>query len=212
MSNFLTPKLDAFRELLQQVEAIDTELSSLDTATHERDAIKARMCECQDESEARKLLKDLTQAEEDVTVKGIRRPRLQADLASLVTTCEKASNAALNETSAFFGEMRHEAVSDFEEVLQNAQLETERPRVRQANGDTSQALTVPTLVERQQRTLRTAHCSIGMTTVPLSDRIKALKSSLATLDRSQTARVEIAAEATRFSAACAAFLKTLTKS
>lgn len=88
-----------------------------------------------------------------------------------------------------------EPVAGFEDVLQHAQHEPERPRVRQANADTAQALTVPTFVERQQRSLHTAHCSIGMTTVPLSDRIKALKSYLATLDRAQTARVDIGAEA-----------------
>lgn len=211
MSELATPKLDAFRELLQQVESLDAELSSLEAATRDRDAIKARMSECQDESEARKLLKDLMQAEEDVTVKGIRRPRLQADLAELVTTSEKASNAALNEASRFFGQMRREAVAGFEDVLHHAQAESERPRVRQANTDTSQALTVPTLVERQQRTLQTAHCSIGMTTVPLSDRIMALKSSLATIDRAQTARIDIAGKAARLTAACAAFQKAYAK-
>jgi hypothetical protein len=162
-----------FRELLQQVEALDTELSSLDTATRDRDAIRARMSECQDEDEARKLLKNLARAEEDVTVKGIRQPRLQADLAKLLTTAEKASNAALNEASGILGRLRLEAVAAFEDVLHHAQHESERPQVRQANADAAQALTIPTLVERQQRTLQTAHCSIGMKTVPLSDRIKA---------------------------------------
>ena len=51
----------------------------------------------------------------------------------------------------------------------------------------------------------------GMTTVPLSDRIKALRSSLATLDRAQTARVDIGAEAARLNAACAAFRKSYAK-
>jgi len=50
-----------------------------------------------------------------------------------------------------------------------------------------------------------------MTTVPLSDRIKALRSSLATLDRAQTARVDIGAEAARLNAACAAFRKSYAK-
>lgn len=211
MSELATPKLDVFRELLQQVEALDTELSSLDTATRDRDAIKARMSECQDEDEARKLLKNLARAEEDVTVKGIRRPRLQTDLAELLTTAEKASNAALNEASGILGRLRQESVAAFEHVLQDAQHETERPRVRQANDDAAQALTVPTLVERQQRTLQTAHCSIGMKTVPLSDRVRALQSSLVTLDRAQTAQIDIAAEAARLTAACAAFRKSYAK-
>jgi ElaB/YqjD/DUF883 family membrane-anchored ribosome-binding protein len=206
-----SPKLDAFRALVQQVESLFAELSSLDTATRHRDAIKERISNCGDEAKARKLLGELTEAEQDVTVKQIRQPRLQADLAELLTTTERACNAAHSEATRGLGEIRHEAAAAFAELLNLAQCESDRHRVQRPNEDTIQALKAPTLAERQQRTLQPVHCSVGMTSVPAADRVGALRSALKVLDRGQTAKLDIAAEAARLTAACTAFRKAYTK-
>jgi hypothetical protein len=211
MSDHSTPKLDAFRSLVQQVEALFAELSSLDTATRHRDAIKERISNCGDEAEARKLLGELTEAEENVTVKQIRQPRLQSDLAELLTTAERACNAAHNEATRGLVEIRQEAATAFGELLDLAQCETERRRVLRPNEDTIQALKAPTLAERLQRTLQPVHCSVGMTSVPVADRVTALRSALSVLDRGHTTKLDVAAEAARLSTACGAFQKAYTK-
>ena len=64
------------------------------------DAIKARMGDCRDESEARKFLAELTRAEEAVTIKRIREPRLLADLTALRTTAEDAFYTAFGSREA----------------------------------------------------------------------------------------------------------------
>jgi hypothetical protein len=85
MSNHTTPKIAAFRSIVQQAGTLHAELSTLDTAIRDLDAIKARMGDCRDEAEARKSLGELTRAEEAVAVKRIREPRLRADISGLLS-------------------------------------------------------------------------------------------------------------------------------
>jgi hypothetical protein len=85
MSNQSTPKTATFRSLVQKTGTLHAEISTLDAAIRDRDAIKARMADCGDEAEARKHLADLMRAEETVIIKQVRKPHLQADLVDLLT-------------------------------------------------------------------------------------------------------------------------------
>lgn len=169
------------------------------------------MGDCHDEAEACKLLKELTRAEEVVTIKRIREPRLQADLAELLTDTEKACNAAHSEATRGLGETPQEAVSSFWEVMHDARYPDELAKRRQATEGLLLAIKLRTMADRQQTNLSSARRAVAMTSEPLATRQEGLKSALALLDRAHTAHAEIADETKRLTAACAAFRKVYTK-
>jgi hypothetical protein len=100
MTTLTTPKTAAFRSRLAKAEALHTEICTLDTAIRDRDATRTRMADCCEEAEARKHLGDLMRAEETVTIKQVRDPRLQADLADLLTQTEAAHAESHAEVAA----------------------------------------------------------------------------------------------------------------
>jgi hypothetical protein len=211
MSNITTPKLDSFRDLLSQAESRHADLSTLGAATRQRDAIKARMSECLDEAEARELIGDLAQAEEIVTIKKIRQPRLQSELSDLLTEAEKACNAAGSEASTLLGQTSQEAASSFQELLRDIQCGVELSRRPQLNDHATCSLRPVAMAERQRTNLSAARRAVALTTEPPATRLEGLRSSLSYLDRAYAAQVEIAADATRLTAACVAFRKAYTK-
>lgn len=212
VTNHTTPRHESFRALVQQAEALHGELATLDDATRIRDDIKARISECQDEDEARKLLADYRQAEEDVTVKGIRKPRLQADLLAKLTEAEKASCAAHSDQARLLAEIGRGAASSFDGILQVIQDGDARARIQRANEDTVQALRVPWLVERTLGTIQSARCSIGMEDYRTPDqRLETLRTALRILDKGLSRCAELTNEAEHFGSACSAFLKAYSK-
>ncbi len=211
MSNQPTPKLDSFRTLVQQAQAIHAELSTLDAATRDRDAIKARMGDCRDDDEARKLLGELAKAEEVVTIKSIRAPRLQADLLALLTEAEKACNAAHSEASRALAGLPRDAAEHFHRLLREVQSETERDRRRQATEQVILGVSPLAMSDRQRTNLSAARRSVELTSELPVKRLEGLQSALTHLDRAHAAQADITDEATRLVAACDAFLKVFTK-
>lgn len=212
MRKLQSPKLESFRALVQHVESLHSELATLDDATRIRDDIKARISECQDENEARKLLADYRQAEEDVTVKSIRKPRLHADLLAKLTEAEKASCSAHSDQARLLEEIRRGAVSSFDGILQVIQDGDARARVRRANEDTIQAIRVPWLVERTLGTIQSARCSIGMEDYRTPDqRLETLQAALRILDKGHARCAELTSAAEHLGSVCAAFRKAYAK-
>ena len=211
MSDHSTPKLDAFRSLVQQAQALHAELSTHDVAIRDRDAIKVRMGDCSDEGEARKLLGELTKAEEVVTIKGIRAPRLKADLSTLLTEAEKVCNAAHSEVSQALAGLPREAAEHFHQLLREVQCETERDKRRQVTEQAILGVGPLAMAERQQTNLSAARRSVELTSEPPEKRLEGLQSALTHLDRAHAAQADITAEAKRLAAACDAFLKVFSK-
>ena len=110
MNHQPTPQLNAFRSIVQQAGTLHAELSTLDTAIRDLDSIKTRMGDSRDESEVRKLLSELTRAEETVTVKRFREPRLRADLADTVTQAEHAFQTAFTEVESILTALAESSV------------------------------------------------------------------------------------------------------
>ncbi len=211
MKDQSTPKLDAFRSLLGQAESLHAELSTLDTATRDRDAIKTRMGDCRDEDEARTLLGELARAEEVVTIKSIRAPRLRADLVALLTEAEKACNAARHEVARTLAGLPREAAEIFRQLIREVQSDAERDRRRQATEQVALGVSPLAMAETQQGNLSSASRSVGLSSETPERRLEGLQGALRHLDRANAAQDEILAEAKRLVAACEAFLKVFTK-
>jgi hypothetical protein len=211
MKHQSTPNTDAFRSLVHQAGALQTEISTLDAAIRERDAIRARMAECSDEAEARKHLGDLTRAEETVTVKEVRLPRQQAELAELLTRTEEAFHATHAEVEAIIMAAPKEAVAAFRDLLHAAQLDPEERKVEQANPVVVDAIRPHALAKLQEDTLHEAWRAVALSDAPLQKRVEGFKNSLAWFEKALVGHVEIAAEDKRMVAACEAFRKALAK-
>ena len=211
MKHQSTPKTDTFRSLVNQAGALQTEISTLDAAIRERDAIRARMAECGDETGARKHLGDLTRAEETVTVKQVRLPRQQAELADILTRTEEAFHATHTEVEAIIMAAPKEAVAAFRDLLHAAQLDPEERKVEQANPVVVDAIRPHALAKLQEDTLHEAWRAVALADAPLQKRVEGFKTALAWFEKALVSNVEIAAEDKRMVAACEAFRKALTK-
>lgn len=211
MNDQSTPKLDVFRSLLAQAESLNEELSSLDAATRDRDAIKTRMGDCRDEDEARALLGELAKAEEIVTIKRIRAPRLQADLLTLLTEAEKACNAARHEVSRTLTGLPRDAADSFRQLIREVQGESERDRRSQASDQVALGVSPLAKAESQQGKLSSANRSVGLNSEAPEKRLEGLQTALRHLDQAAATQDEILSEAKRLVSACEAFLKVFTR-
>ena len=185
--------------------------STLDTAIRERDAIRARMADCGDEAEARKHLGPLMRAEETVTVKQVRLPRQQADLAAILTRTEEAFHAAHSEVEAIIRDAPKEAVAAFRDMLHAAQLDPDKRNVELANPVVVEAIRPHALAKLQDDKLQEAWRAVAVSTDPLHKRVAGFQTALAWHDEALAAHAEIAAEDRRMVAACEAFRKVLAK-
>ena len=211
MNDQSTPKLDVFRSLLAQAESLNEELLSHDDATRDRDAIKTRMGDCRDEDEARALLGELAKAEEVVTIKSIRAPRLRTDLLAIITEAEKACNDARNEVVRTLTDLPREAADIFRQLIREVQGEGERDRRSQATEQVALGVSPLAKAAAQQGNLSSASRSIGSNSEAPDKRLEGLQTALRHLDRANTAQEEILSEAKRLVSACEAFLKVFTQ-
>ena len=211
MSNQPTPKLDSFRALVQQAGALHAEISALDTAISDRDAIRARMAECGDEAEARKHLGDLTRAEETVIIKQVREPRLQAELAAVLARTDEAFHAAHGEVNRIIEAAPKEALAAFRDLLRAVQLDPEKRKVEQANPVVVEAIRPHALAKLQEDTVYEAWRAATLSDQSLGKQVEAFRTALAWLDKALTAHAEIVAEDRRVVAACDAFRKVYSK-
>lgn len=206
-----TPKTDAFRSLAQQAGTLQAEISTLDTAIHERDAIRARMADCSDEAKARKHLGDLMRAEETVTIKQVRLPRQQAELAGLLTETLKAYNAAHEEWRRIIEATPKQAAEAFRELLHDAELDPEVRKVELANPVVVDAIRPLALASKLDDLLYEAWRAANITSDAADKRVAGFQSAIQWLDKVVAAHAEVVAEDKRMVAACEAFRKALAK-
>lgn len=211
MKDQSTPKLDAFRSLVHQVESLHAELSTLETATSDRDAIKARIGACDDEAEARKLLGDLTRAEEAVTLKSIREPRLRDDLLAALKEAKHVFHAAQGEVGRLLTNLPDQAVSFFRQLLTSIQPGCKEVEVMKLNEKTIETIAPMDLLQRQKDKLYSAWREVEIVADNAPARVKGMRNALTLLDKVVAAQVEIATESKRLSAACTAFRKAYAK-
>jgi len=210
MTHQPTPQLNAFRSIVQQAGTLQTEISTLDTAIRERDAIRARMADCGDEAEARKHLGPLMRAEETVTIKQVRLPRQQAELAVILTQAEEAFHAAHSEVETIIRDAPKEAVAAFRDMLRAAQLDPDKRNVELATPVVVEAIRPHALAKLQDDKLHEAWRAVAPSTDPLPKRVAGVQTALAWHDETLAAQVQIAEEDKRMTAACEAFRKVLT--
>ena len=211
MTHQSTPNTAAFRSLVQKAVTLHSEISTLDAAIRERDAIKARMGDCRDEAEARKHLATLMRAEETVIVKQAREPRQQAELADLLTQAEEAFHAANSELTRIIDDTPKQAMAAFRDLLIAAQLDPEERKVEQANPVVVKAIRPRALVSEQEDRLHEACRSVAWAAESLTKRVEGFKRVLEWIDKVLMAQAEIEAEGKRMVAACEAFRKVLAK-
>ena len=212
MSNPTIPKTAAFRTLVQKVGTLHAEISTLDTAICERDAIRTRIGDCRDESEARKHLGDLTRAEETVIIKQARLPRQQAELADLLTQTEEAYGEAHSEWMRLIEVTPKQAAQAFRDLLHAAQLDPEVQKVEKANPVVVEAIRPLALASKQDDLLHEAWRSASITSDAADKRVAGFQDALRWLDKVEAAHAEVAAEDKRMVAACEAFRKVIAKS
>lgn len=211
MTTHTTPKTAAFRSLLAKAEALHAEICTLDTAIRDRDAIRTRMADCGDEAEARKHLGDLMRAEETVTIKQVRDPRLQADLADLLTQAEAAHAESHAEVAAIARSAPKDALAAFLDMLRASQLDPEKRNVELANPTVAEAIRPCALAEQVNDHVGNAWLAGDFSKMKLGSKIVALRTYLSWLDKALVAYADVVAEDKRMVAACAAFLKVLAK-
>lgn len=211
MSNQSTPKTVAFRSLVQKPGTLHTEISTLDTAIRERDAIRARIGDCQDEAEARKHMGDLTRAEETVIIKQARLPRQQAELAALIEDTLEGFNAANEEWRKIIEATPTQSAQAFRDLLHAAQLDPEVRKVELANPVVVDAIRPLALASKQDDLRNEAWRAANLTSDAPSQRVAGLQSALKWLEKVQAAHEEVVAEDKRMTAACEAFRKVLAK-
>ncbi len=211
MKNQSTPKTDAFRSLVHQAGALQTEISTLDTAIRERDAIRARIGDCQDEAEARKHLGDLNRAEETVTIKQARQPRQQAELATLLDKALEAYGEAHTEWSRIIESSPKQAAQAFRDLLHAAQLDPEQQKVEKANPVVVDAIRPLALAGQQDDLLSEAWRAANITTEVPENRVAGMQEAIRWLDKVEAAHAEVIAEDKRMVAACDAFKKVFAK-
>lgn len=210
MTHQPTPQIAAFRSLVQKAATLHAEISTLDTATRERDAIRARMGDCRNEAEARKHLGDLTRAEETVIVKQAREPRLQAELAAHLEETEDAFHAANTEMRRLIEDTPKQALEAFRDLLTTSQLDSDSRNIEQANAVVTKAIRPRALAGQQEDLLNEAWRSVALSDQPPAKRAEGFKTALAWFDKVLAAQVQIADEDKRMAAACEAFRKVLT--
>jgi hypothetical protein len=211
MFNQSTPKTAAFRSLVQKTGTLHTEISTLDTAIRERDAIRARIGDCQDEAEARKHLGDLTRAEETVIIKQARLPRQQAELAALIDETLEGFNAANEEWRKIIEATPTQSAQAFRDLLHAAQLDPEVRKVELANPVVVDAIRPLALASKQDDLRNEAWRAANLTSDAPSQRVAGLQAAIKWLDKVQAAHAEVVAEDKRMIAACEAFRKVLAK-
>lgn len=211
MSNQSTPKTVAFRSLVQKLGTLHTEISTLDTAIRERDAIRARIGDCQDEAEARKHLGDLKRAEETVIIKQARLPRQQAELAALINEALEGFNAANEEWRKIIEATPTQSAQAFRDLLHAAQLDPEVRKVELANPVVVDAIRPLALASKQDDLRNEAWRAANLTSDAPSQRVAGLQSALKWLEKVQAAHEEVVAEDKRMTAACEAFRNVLAK-
>ena len=211
MFNQSTPKTAAFRSLVEKAGTLQTELVSLDTAVRDLDAIKARMGDCRDEAEARTFVGELTRAEQTVTVKRIREPRLRAEMAEVVKEAEIALHNALTELGDILTERGEFAMRAIRDLLQSIQPEEENRKRDDANEVTLAAVGPAVLVARLQQDVGGAWRGIGVVTSDPYGPVNAIKSSLVIVEQIIGTLPQIQAEGQRYASACEVFRKVLAK-
>jgi hypothetical protein len=211
MFNQSTPKTAAFRSLVQKTGTLHSEISTLDTAIRDRDAIRTRMADCGDEMEARKHLGDLIRAEETVTIKQARLPRQQSDLANLLDQTLDAYGEAHTEWRSIIEATPKQAAQAFRELLHAAQLDPEVQKVEKANPVVVDAIRPLALASQQDDLLYEAWRSASITSDAADKRVAGFQSAIKWLDKVQAAHSEVVAEDKRMVAACEAFRKVLAK-
>ena len=211
MFNQSTPKTAAFRSLVQKTGTLHAEISTLDTAIRDRDAIRARMADCGDETEARKHLGDLTRAEETVTIKQARLPRQQSDLANLLDQTLDAYGEAHTEWRCIIEATPKQAAQAFRELMHAAQLDPEVRKVELANPVVVDAIRPLALADKQEDLLHEAWRAANITSDAPEKRVTGLLEAIRWLDKVQAAHAEVVAEDKRMVAACEAFRKVLAK-
>jgi phosphoglycolate phosphatase-like HAD superfamily hydrolase len=211
MDDHTTAKLDAFRSLVHKSGALYAELATLDGAIRERDAIKTRIGTCDDESEARKLLGDLTRAEESVTLKSIREPRLRDELAAIVKEAEFAHFEVMSAIDAMLNDLAVVTIQPFHELLLSLQPEEENSKRDDANNVVLKALVPAVLVEDLFKMLHDASHSVGVATSDPYGPAKGLRAALEITDALLARLPEVHEERKQHVAACEAFCKAFAK-
>lgn len=211
MFNQSTPKTAAFRSLVQKTGTLHAEISTLETAIRERDAIRFRIGDCQDETEARKHLGDLSRAEETVIIKQARLPRQQSELTSLLTETLEGYNAAHEEWSKIIEASPKQSAQAFRDLLHAAQLDPEVRKVELANPVVVDAIRPLALADKQDDLLQQAWRAANITSDAPAQRVAGLLEAVRWLDKVQAAHAEVVAEDKRMVAACEAFRKALAK-
>jgi len=211
MFNQLTPKTAAFRSLVRKLDTLHSEISTLDAAIRERDAIRTRIGDCQDEAEARKHLGDLTRAEETVMIKQARLPRKHSELANLLEETFEAYGEAHTEWRKIIEATPKQSAQAFRDLLHAAQLDQEVQKVEKANPVVIDAVRPLALASKQDDLLYEAWRAANITSDVAGKRIEGLQSALKWLDKVLAAHAEVVTEDKRMVAACEAFRKVLAK-
>lgn len=211
MSNQCTPKIDAFRSLVQQAGTLHTELATLDAAIRDLDAIKERIANCRDEAEALPLVAALRRAEETVTVKRLRESRLRDEFAAIVRKAEFAHFEVTNATDAMLNELSDSAIQPFRDLLLSLQPEEDNSKRDDATKVVLKSLAPAVHVEDLLKMLRDACRSVGVATSDPYGPAKGLQTALEITDAIIACLPEVNSERNRLAAACEAFRKVFAK-
>ncbi len=211
MTTSTTPKTAAFRSILAKAATLHSDISTLNDAIRERDAIRVRMGECRDEAEARKHLGDLMRAEETVTIKQVRDHRLQAELADLLAQTEAAFLDANTEVASIVRDAPKSSLTAFLDMLRDAQFDPEKQSLEKVTLIVAESIRPNELAKLQEDKLSEAWRVMSLSNAPLSKRVEGFQTALEWHDNALAAHVEIAAEDKRMTAACEAFRKVLAK-
>ena len=209
MTHQPTPQIDAFRSIVRQAGTLHAELSTLDAAIRDLESIKVRMGDCRDEVEARKLLDDLTRAEQAVTIKRIREPRLRADIDQAFTGVVQVCIDAFTEADKLLTAATAESVAAFGELLRSIQPEPDAPKTEEATGLTVKAVRPNVIAMQQREALDRIWPGSSLDSDSHDLRVRGAGDALAVLDMTLAALPQIIAEAKRLTAACEAFRKVL---
>jgi hypothetical protein len=211
MYNQSTPKIDSFRAIVSKAATLHAELTTLDTAISTRDAIKTRMGDSRDEAEARKFLGELTSAEESVTVKQVREPRLKADLADTVAQAERTFHDAFTEVENMLSALAESSVLDFRDLLQSIQPEEENRKRDEANKVTLAAVVPAVLTQRLRDDLDNSWRAMSGVTKDPFQGVNGVKTALAIMDEIIASQPQVHAVTRRMAASCDAFRKVFAK-
>lgn len=169
------------------------------------------MADCRDEDEARQLLAEMREAEEVVLIKEIRGKRLTADLEAVIADAEIARRGAQSEAGSVLRQPPQDIAAEFQSLVETCQHENGRVRDPRSLGDVTGSLVPMVIADRLDSHRRDATVLHYQETDPLSRKVQVLKEAVARLQRLHDGRDELAAEASRLTAACAAFRKAYAK-